>query len=58
MTQPRVRLVVLTYNGRDNLTRCFEHLHGLDWPEDRLELVLVDNASRDGSADLVARGVP
>jgi GT2 family glycosyltransferase len=58
MTRPRVRLVVLTFNGRDNLTRCFDHLHALEWPEDRLELVLVDNGSRDGSADLVAEAFP
>jgi GT2 family glycosyltransferase len=50
--------VVLTFNGRDNLVRCFDHLHALDWPKDRLELVLVDNGSRDGSADLVAEAFP
>lgn len=58
MTRPRVRLVVLTYNGRDNVGRCFEHLHALDWPADRLELVLVDNASRDDSAEVIAQQFP
>jgi hypothetical protein len=51
---PRVRLVVLNYNGGDLLARCVDHLERLDWPEDRLEIVVVDNASPDGSADLVA----
>jgi len=51
---PRVRLVVLTYNGRANIEQCFDHLEALDWPKNRLDLVLVDNGSRDGSADLVA----
>lgn len=55
---PKVRLVVLTYNGRDHLERCFEHLHALDWPRGQLELVLVDNASRDGSAELVGEAFP
>jgi len=58
MTRPRVRLVVLTYNGRANVIRCFEHLHAVDWPADRLELVLVDNASSDGSAQIVAERFP
>lgn len=49
---PRVRLVVLNFNGGDMTLRCLEHLSALDWPADRLELVLVDNASSDG---LVAR---
>lgn len=38
--------------------RCFECLHAVDWPADRLELVLIDNGSRDGTADLVADRFP
>jgi GT2 family glycosyltransferase len=49
MPAPRIRLVVLNYNGGDLVVRCVEHLERLDWPEDRLEIVVVDNASRDGS---------
>lgn len=49
MSAPRVRLVVLNYNGGDHLQRCVEHLERLDWPPDRLELVVIDNASSDGS---------
>ncbi|HEX5366962.1 MAG TPA: glycosyltransferase family 2 protein [Acidimicrobiales bacterium] len=49
MPAPRVRLVVLNYNGGDLVVRCVEHLERLDWPEDRLEIVVVDNASTDGS---------
>lgn len=53
---PRVRLVVLNYNGGAMVQRCVDHLEALDWPADRLELVVVDNASIDGSpAALAAR---
>lgn len=45
-----IRLVVLDHNGGDNVVRCFDHLAALDWPADDLDLVLVDNASSDGSA--------
>jgi GT2 family glycosyltransferase len=48
-TRPRVRLVVLNYNGGAHVLRCLEHLEQLDWPRDRLDLVVVDNASQDGS---------
>lgn len=51
---PRVRLVVLNYNGGDLVVRCVDHLERLDWPADRLEIVVVDNASTDGSADALA----
>jgi GT2 family glycosyltransferase len=54
----RVRLVVLNYNGGGFVARCVEHLHRLDWPADQLEIVLVDNASVDGSTDAVEARFP
>jgi GT2 family glycosyltransferase len=50
-------LVVLNYNGGDMTSRCVDHLERLDWPEDRLEIVVIDNASSDGS-DLVLEQRP
>ena len=47
--QPSVRLVVLNYNGGGHVLRCLEHLQRIDWPNDHLEIVVVDNDSRDGS---------
>jgi GT2 family glycosyltransferase len=55
---PRVRLVVLNYNGGDLVVRCLEHLRRLDWPGDRLEVVVVDNVSADGSDQVVAERFP
>lgn len=51
---PVVRLIVLNYNGGDLVTRCVDHLEHLAWPADRLEIVVIDNASTDGSADALA----
>jgi GT2 family glycosyltransferase len=51
---PRVRLVVLNWNGADLLGACLDALGKLDWPTDRLELVVVDNASTDGSDRIAA----
>ena len=50
---PLVRLVVLNFNGGELLERCVDHLEALDWPEDRLEIVVVDNDSSDGSDRVV-----
>ncbi len=55
MGAPVVRLVVLNYNGGDLVERCVDHLEALDWPADRLQLVVIDNASTDGSGDRLAR---
>jgi GT2 family glycosyltransferase len=53
-----VRLVVLNYNGGDLVVRCLEALAKLDWPANRLELVVVDNASTDGSDRVVEERFP
>jgi hypothetical protein len=37
------------------VVRCVEQLERLDWPSDRLEIVVVDNASVDGSDLVVAQ---
>ncbi len=50
---PRAAVVVLNLNGRQHLEPCFESLAKLDYPKERLEVILVDNGSGDGSADLV-----
>jgi GT2 family glycosyltransferase len=48
----RVRAVVLNYNGGELTLECLRRLRATEWPADRLEIVLVDNASSD---DVVAR---
>ena len=53
-----MRLVVLNWNGGELTRRCLEHLRRLDFPADEVEVVVVDNASTDGSADLVEREFP
>lgn len=48
---PKVLVVVLNYNGRHHLQRCFESLASIDYPRERLRLLLVDNGSEDGSLE-------
>jgi GT2 family glycosyltransferase len=52
-----ISVVIVSYNGRDYLRRCLgslrEHTQGLEY-----EVVVVDNASPDGSADMVAAEFP
>jgi GT2 family glycosyltransferase len=55
---PRVRLVVLNWNGGELVIRSLAHLEALDYPRDRLELVVVDNASSDGSDRVIAERFP
>jgi GT2 family glycosyltransferase len=55
---PNVRAVVLNYNGGSLVVDAVTSLFALEWAADRLEVVLVDNASSDGSADLAAERFP
>jgi GT2 family glycosyltransferase len=55
---PRVRVVVLNYDGGDMTLRCLDALRDVDWPDDALEIVMVDNASIDGIAPQVRRTRP
>lgn len=48
---PRATFVVLNYNGRHHLDLCFGSLAKLDYPKERLEVVLIDNGSDDGSVE-------
>lgn len=55
---PTVALIVLNYNGREHLERCLESLGRLDYPAEKLELILADNASTDGSVAFVGERFP
>ncbi|MDQ4102469.1 MAG: glycosyltransferase family 2 protein, partial [Actinomycetota bacterium] len=56
---PRVSVVVVNYCGAEDTVTCLRALRDeLDWPADRLQLICVDNASRDGSARQIAAAVP
>ncbi len=55
---PEVSVVVLNFNGRDYLPACLHALAGTDYPEEKMDVTVVDNASSDGSAELMEREFP
>ncbi len=56
MPTSRVTAVVVTWNRRDLIVECLDAVLGQSRPPSRV--VVVDNASTDGSADLVADRYP
>ncbi|MEM7308604.1 MAG: glycosyltransferase family 2 protein [Planctomycetota bacterium] len=52
---PPVSIVILNYNGLRHLKGCFDSLSELDYPSERIEVVLVDNGSSDESVATVKR---
>jgi len=51
MTPPEVTTIVLNWRSRDTIEACLESL--LKQTHQRHEIILVDNASRDGSLELI-----
>ena len=55
---PRVAIVILNFNGLHHLEGCFKSLRALDYPEDRFEVVMIDNGSTDGSVEALGERWP
>lgn len=52
MRPPQVSIVVPVYNRSGQLGECLESLLRLDYPRDRREIIVVDDASTDDTADV------
>jgi GT2 family glycosyltransferase len=57
-SDPLVTVLILTHNARPYLDACLESVLDQDFPRDQYEVLVVDNASTDGSADYVAANYP
>lgn len=55
---PRVAIIVLTYNGLADTLACLASLERLDYPRERRHIVVVDNASQDGTPATVREAYP
>lgn len=51
--KPAVSIFIPAFNDRTDLDECIESLRRLDYPKQRLELVVWDNASSDGTASMI-----
>jgi GT2 family glycosyltransferase len=56
MENPKVSIIIPHWNGIDILTECLESLTLTEY--DNFEIIVVDNASTDGSPDLVTLNFP
>ncbi|WP_370327775.1 glycosyltransferase [Euzebya sp.] len=48
---PTVTVVIINYNGGDFLLPCLQSVLDQDYPADRVEVLLIDNHSTDGSLE-------
>src|SRR6266508_1855289 len=58
VTGPLVTVVVLNYNGAERIPGVLRSLAAQDLPDGQVAVWVVDNASADGSLELLARDFP
>ncbi len=55
---PRVVIITLCYNGITDTLACLRSLGYLDYPRNRLDILVLDNASQDGTPTAVRAAFP
>jgi len=58
MNFPLVNIIIVNFNGKQYLSNCLNSLFNLDYPKNRLGIIVVDNCSTDGSVDFIKRRYP
>jgi cellulose synthase/poly-beta-1,6-N-acetylglucosamine synthase-like glycosyltransferase len=53
--KPVVSIIIAARNEEQNIRQCLESLTALSYPTDLLEIIIVDDRSTDGTADIVKR---
>ena len=53
--KPKISIVVPVYNGEKMLPLCLGSLMNLDYPKQDLEIIIVDNNSKDGSKAIIEK---
>jgi GT2 family glycosyltransferase len=55
---PTVSVIIPNFNGRNYLEDCLRSIFSADYPQEKLEVIVVDNASTDGSVDFIKKEFP
>lgn len=57
-TSPLVSVILVNFRGAEQTIEAVTGLDALDWPSDKLEIIVVDNDSQDGSFDTLRAALP
>lgn len=55
---PQVSIVIVNLNGAHHLPDCIRSIRKLEYPAEKVEIVVVDNGSSDGSVALLQKDFP
>lgn len=54
----RASVIIAAYNRRDDVGECLDELTGHELVPERVEVIVIDDASTDGTADLIKASYP
>lgn len=57
-SDPLVSVIIPTHNRKDSLRRTLDGLASQTYPRDRFEVIVVDDASSDGTGEWIAEAAP
>jgi glycosyltransferase involved in cell wall biosynthesis len=52
----KVTVIVPVYNGAETIKKCLDAVMALDYPPGHLELIAVDDGSKDGTTEIIKEG--
>ncbi|MDD3223921.1 MAG: glycosyltransferase [Clostridium sp.] len=58
MSERSVSFIIVNYNGLQHLEQCFDTIGKLNYSKDKVECIMVDNGSTDGSVQFVEKKYP
>ncbi|WZL73642.1 glycosyltransferase [Clostridiaceae bacterium 35-E11] len=58
MSNSVISFIIVNFNGKEHLKDCFNTIFNQNYPKDKIEIIMVDNGSEDGSIDYVEKNFP
>lgn len=55
---PKVSIIIVNFNGERFIEKCLSSLKNLNYPQSKLEIVVIDNGSKDSSLNIIKDKFP
>jgi GT2 family glycosyltransferase len=52
---PPITVIIVNFNMREELIKCIKSLLSLDYPQEKLKILVIDNGSTDGSVETLEK---
>jgi len=56
--KPKVSVIIPTYNEKERVAKCIESLLSQSYPQDKIEIIVVDDGSTDGTSSFIKKNFP